>query len=467
MAASHGLLAGLSVALAAATAAVLTAQSPRDQQLKGTEPFTFRVLATELGNPWEITWGPDGFLWVTERTTFRVTRINPDDGSKRVAVTVDDAYNSVDQDGLLGMALHPGLLKQRGTDFVYLAYVYDSDPGPDVLRRLRLRRYTYDASAEKLMSPVTVLDNLPAHDDHGGGRLVFGPDQKLYVSRGDEGANWLANACRPNRAQDLPTAAEVQARDWSTYQGKVLRLNLDGTIPADNPVIGGVRSHVYTYGHRNPQGLVFSPDGQLYAAEHGPSSDDEINLIQAGKNYGWPNVAGFKDDRGYVFADWAHTASVPCSSLTFNNVTAPPQVPVHSESSFQGDFMPPLATLFTVPADYDFRKNGSATIAPGGSDLYTSGTIPGWATSVLVASMRRGALFRLQLGRDGRSVTGAPVEYFKTDNRIRDLAISPDGRRIFLSTDDHGNTQDGNAVRTTRLANPGAILEYTYAPNVR
>jgi len=140
---------------------------------------------------------------------------------------------------------------------------------------------------------------------------------------------------------------------------------------------------------------------------------------------------------------------------------------VYKESSFHGDFTPPLATLFIVPEGYDFRRNGTATTAPGGADLYTSSAIPRWATSILVASMRRGALFRLKLDRDGRSVTGSPIEYFKTNNRIRDLAVSPDGRRIFLSTDDHGSTQDDNAMRTTRLANPGAILEYTYSAGAR
>ena len=450
-----------------AAAVLLRAQNPRDQQIKGTEPFTLRVVATGLGNPWEVTWGPDNVLWVTERTAFRVTRINPADGSKQVALTLDDAYTAVDQDGLLGMALHPELLKGRGNDFVYLAYVYDSDPGSGVARKLRVRRYTYDASRHVLATPVTVLDNLPAHDDHGGGRLVFGPDSKLYVSRGDEGANWLANACRPTRSQDLPTAADVQARDWSTYQGKFLRLNLDGSIPADNPVFNGVRSHIYSYGHRNPQGFVFGPTGLLYSSEHGPSSDDEVNLIQAGKNYGWPNVAGFKDDRGYVYSNWSAASPEPCQSLQFNNLDVPASVPKHRESEFQQDFMAPLATFFTVPPDYDFAKNGSATIAPGGADLYTSQAIPGWANSILVASMRSGSVFRLKLERDGRSVVGPPLQYFKSTNRIRDLAISPDGRRIFLSTDDHGSTQDDTPRRTDTLMNPGSILEYTYAPPAR
>jgi PQQ-dependent dehydrogenase (s-GDH family) len=454
-----------SCGLVALLGVLASAQNPRNHHNTGHEAFAMRVLASGLGNPWEVTWGPDGFLWVTERTSFKVTRIDPADGTRHVALTLTDAYQSVDQDGLLGMALHPDLLRGRGTDFVYIAYVYDADPGPEVSRRLRLRRWTYDPAIRALKSPVDLLDDMPAHDDHGGGRVVFGPDGKLYLSRGDQGSNFLANYCNPNRAQDLPTEKDVRASDWSTYQGKILRLNLDGSIPADNPVINGVRSHIYTYGHRNPQGLVFSPSGLLYEAEHGPSSDDEVNLIAAGKNYGWPYVAGFKDDRGYVYANWSASAPDPCRSLRFNTINAPSSVPKQKESAWSHpDFVPPLATFFTVPPDYDFAQWGTATIAPSGIDLYTAAAIPGWKESVLVTGLRSGAVYRVKLGDGGRAVTGEPVEYFKSTNRYRDMAISPDGRRIFLSTDDHGSTQDEIGNRSTNLANPGAILEFTYSP---
>lgn len=424
-----------------------------------------RVLATGLGNPWEMTWGPDGYLWVTERTAFRVTRVNPADGRREPALTIDDAYQAVDQDGVLGMALHPDLARGRGHDWVYVAYVYDADPGPTVERHLRIRRWTWDAARRALTAPQTVLENLPAHDDHGGGRLLIGPDGTLYLSRGDQGSNFLANDCNPNRAQDLPTAADVTAKNWSTYQGKILRINLDGSIPADNPILNGVRSHIFTFGHRNPQGLVFAPDGHLYEAEHGPSSDDEVNAIEGGRNYGWPYVAGFNDDRGYVYANWSASSPTPCRELRFNNLNPPASVPQQKESAWNDPrFMPPLATFFTVPPDYDFAKNSTATIGPGGIDLYTAATIPGWNRSVLVAAMRAGAVYRLKLSADGRSVDGAPVEYLKTTNRYRDLAISPDGTRIFVSTDDHGSTQTAEASRTSTLANPGAILEFTYKP---
>ena len=437
--------------------------NPRNHHNTGPEHFTMRVVAGALGNPWEITWGPDGYLWVTERSVFRVTRINPADGAKHVALTLDDAYQSIDQDGLLGLALHPDLLKGRGRDYVYVAYTHDVDQGPGVTRNLRVRRYTYDRSSQTLTMPIDVLDGLPAWDDHGGGRMLVGPDGKLYLTRGDQGSNFLANYCNVNRAQELPTAAEVSARDWNKYQGKILRMNLDGSIPDDNPAINGVRSHIYSYGHRNPQGLVFAPNGLLYSAEHGPSTDDELNLITAGGNYGWPLIAGYKDDRDYIYANWSASSPEPCRTLKFNNNVIPASVPRAAESTFNGAFVDPLVTFFTVPAGYERAKSGGATIAPSGLDLYTSTAIPGWAMSLLVTGLRTGAIYRVKLSRDGRHVEGEPFEYFKAATRYRDLAISPDGLRIYVSTDDHGATMGDRGQTVDVLANPGTILEFTYS----
>lgn len=455
--------AGSCSVLVVAFGALVLAQNPRNQHLVGSEVFTSRVVTSGLDNPWEVTWGPDDRLWVTERTGFRVTRVDPANGSKRVALVLDDVYQASVQDGLMGLAFHPEFLRGKGLDHVFVAYTYDKDPGPDVVRRLRIRRFTYDDRRQLLTSPTTVLDDMPAHDDHGGGRLAVGPDGKLYLTRGDQGANFLANYCNINRAQDLPTLDEVRARDWSTYQGKILRLNLDGSIPADNPVLGGVRSHIYTYGHRNPQGLAFGPTGILYSSEHGPSTDDEVNLIAGGKNYGWPRVAGFRDDQAYVWANWSASAPSPCPTLKFSTQVIPPSVPQAAETSWEHrDFTAPLATFFTVPASYDFAANGNATIAPAGIALYTSSAIPNWANSILVTGMRTGAVYRLKLGAEGRTV-GTPVEYFKANDRYRDIAMSPDGRRVFLVTDSFGTTADVNGQRTEALANPGGLVEFTYA----
>ena len=302
------------------------ARNPRVVTAQGPESFVSRVVTSGLAGPWEISWGPDGFLWITERTGKRVTRVNPNDGSRTVALTIEDVYQTLAQEGVLGMALHPDLLKGQGRDFVYVAYTYDGDPGNGVLRRMKVRRYTYDQRAQRLSSPVDVITNLPHGTDHGAGRLLFGPDGKLYLSRGDHGSNFLANYCDRNRAQDLPTAAEIQTRDWSAYQGKILRINVDGSIPADNPMLNGVRSHILSYGHRNPQGLVFA-GSSLFDSEHGESIDDEVNLILAGRNYGWPLIAGYQDDQSYVYANWSASSPQPCATLKFNVFDPPASVP--------------------------------------------------------------------------------------------------------------------------------------------
>ena len=458
-------IAAVAFGLVAATAAAGARQNPRTLGTPGRETFTQRVVTADLANPWEVTWGPDGHLWITERTALRVTRVNPADGTRRVALTLTDAYQSVVQDGLLGLALHPDLLQRRGRDYVYLAYTYDADPGTAVSRRMRVDRYTFDPATSTLGSPRLVLDNLPAGDDHGGGRLVIGPDGKLYLSRGDHGANFLRNYCLANRAQDLPDAGAIAARDWSTYEGKILRLELDGAIPADNPLLRGVRSHIYSYGLRNVQGLTFGPAGRLYAAEHGPSLDDEGDLIQAGKNYGWPHVAGFNDDRGYVFANWSGSAAVPCASLKFDNLNPPASVPIVKESAWRHpDFVAPLATFFTVPAGYDLAGQGNATIAPGSIEAYTSAAIPGWRSSLLVTGMRTGAVYRVPLNSDGTAAAGPPLAYFRRANRYRDTAVAPDGRRIYVVTDSFGSVLDAQWQRTETLAEPGALIEFTYVP---
>jgi PQQ-dependent dehydrogenase (s-GDH family) len=388
-------------------------------------------------------------------------RINPTDGNRIVAATIDEVYQNVRQDGLLGIALHPGLLTGTSENYVYVMYTYDADPGPELSRRAKIRRYTYDPASQRLGNPVDVIANLPHGSDHGGGRLLVGPDLKLYLSRGDHGANFRANYCLRNRAQDLPTTRDVQTSDWDAYQGKVLRINLDGSIPNDNPLLAGVRSHVYSYGHRNPQGLVFDPGGRLYASEHGQDTDDEVNLIEAGRNYGWPLIAGFKDDQYYAYANWSASSPEICAALMYGG-SVPASVPVFKESAANlSDFSPPLKTFFTVPTGYDLNALGNASVAPSGIDLYTSPAIPGWRNSLLVTGMTSGVVYRMRL--TGPNQLGTPLTYFKAKDRYRDLAISPDGRRIFVITDNDGETSTENGLLTTELEHRGAVLEFVYS----
>jgi PQQ-dependent dehydrogenase (s-GDH family) len=431
------------------------ATNPRVITTYGPEAFVLRVVATGLSAPWEVTWGPDGFLWVTERVGKRVVRVNPLTGARTVAVTIDEVSQTLAQDGLLGMALN--------RDNVYVAYTYDAEPGTALVRRMKVRRYTYDRGTEKLSNPVDILTNVPHGSDHGAGRLVFGPDGKLYLSRGEHGNNFLANYCDANHAQDLPTAADVRAQDWTMYQGKILRINPDGSIPSDNPVINGVRSHIYSVGHRNPQGLAFAPGNRLFDSEHGESIDDELNLVLAGKNYGWPLIAGYQDDQSYRYANWSASAPEPCASLKFDVLNPPPSVPQHKESEYHlVDFVPPVRTFFTVPNGYSFRALGNATVAPAGLDVYTSSAIPGWRNSLLLTTMISGVVFRMPLSDDPRNPVGAPVAYFKTVNRYRDIAVAPDGIHFYVATDGDGRTVGTDGALTRELANPNAVLEFVY-----
>jgi PQQ-dependent dehydrogenase (s-GDH family) len=452
-----GAVAALSVALCAgAQVAPGPNVNPRAVWSQPPETFTSRVVATGFEDPWEVAWGPDDFLWITERTGKRVVRVDPSDGSRRVAVTIRDVAQSLAQDGLLGLALDPGLL--HGRDYVYVAYTYLTDAGPDAKLSARIRRYTYRAASGELRDPMDLLTDLPHGPDHGGSRLVFGPDGKLYLTRGDHGSNFLANYCVPNRAQELPTADEIDAHVWRAYEGKILRINLDGSIPDDNPVLNGVRSHVFSYGHRNPQGLGFGPDGSLYASEHGQDTDDEVNRVVAGGNYGWPLIAGYKDDQYYAYANWSASAPTPCSSLAYGR-DVPRTVPTIAESDVDlPDFVAPLKTFFTVPSSYDVRGLGNATAALSGLEIYASPAIPGWNPSVLVTSLTSGVVFRIPL----RSMADPPITYFKASDRYRDLAISADGRKIYVITAIRGRTSTATGGLTAELAHPATLIEFSY-----
>jgi len=243
---------------------------------------------------------------------------------------------------------------------------------------------------------------------------------------------------------------------------------VDGSIPRDNPILNGVRSHIYSYGHRNPQGLVFA-GSRLFDSEHGESIDDEVNLVVAGGNYGWPLIAGYQDDQSYVYANWSASSPEPCASLTFNVFNPPASVPRQKESDAHlENFKPPVKTFFTVPNTYDLRTLGNATAAPAGMKVYTSRAIPGWRDSLLLTSMISGVVFRMPLVNpksqipSSKSQVGGPVAYFKTANRYRDIVVAPDGVRFFVITDPEGRTVGTSGALVRDLVNPGALLEFRY-----
>lgn len=331
-------VAAVSIALASASAAQ---ETPVKIETGQSDLFSSRVLTTDLDNPWAMQWGPDDMIWLTERTSGEVTRVDPVSGAQQLLLTLEGVYTGPQHEGLLGLALHPELLQGTGNDFVYIGHTIndgtDAEPDPSA----RIVRYTWDERTQQLVDPMVIIEGLPAWNDHNAGRVLIGPDMKLYYSIGEQGANFGRNLRRPNLAQEIPSEEEIEAEEWRAYSGKILRLNLDGSIPGDNPVIDGVQSHIYSYGHRNPQGIAFGPDGTLYETEHGPSSDDEFNIIQPGGNYGWPVVAGFIDDSAYTYINWSEAPE----GVDQNTDPLPDSVPQIPESEFEGGHGRPIGHL--------------------------------------------------------------------------------------------------------------------------
>lgn len=417
-----------------------------------------------LKKPWDLNYGPDDYLWVSERQEGVIVRINPTTAERDEIIDIPDMSSTAGQDGLLGFAFHKDFL--NGSPYVYLSYTYLVQGQ----RTQKLVRYTYDINGNdgSLSSPVIVIDNLPCSNDHNSGRLLFGPDDKLYYSIGDQGANQSSNYCNPNLAQVMPTQSEIDQEDWSNYPGKILRLNPDGSIPNDNPMFGGVQSHIYSVGHRNPQGIVFGNNGILYSDEHGPNTDDEVNIIYSGKNYGWPNIAGYQDDQLYDYCNWSSAPN--CQSLSYSSTNCHPSITLLEENTFsEPNYQGPLLSMFAAPDDYNFNDPACSdswicrpNVAPSSIAIYESDEIPAWKNSLLVASLKRGRIYRLKLDEDGTSMVGDTTQHFYTQNRYRDIALDPDGKSFYIITDESGKTSDatGYQQRTTML-NPGTILKFT------
>ena len=221
------------------------------------------VIATNLTIPWSIVFLPDNSMLFTER----IGNVRFIDNKGQLQADPIKKFNvkTIGEGGLLGMTLHPLFSKNN---YIYFYYTYNGS-GNDTLNRVV--RMTYQN--KQLTDEVIVVDKIPGSSNHNGGRIKFGPDNLLYITTGD--------AENPSQAQDI-----------NALGGKILRVTDGGEVPSDNPF----NNFIYSYGHRNPQGLAWNSAGQLWATEHGRSGVlsglDELNLIQKGKNYGWPIIQG-------------------------------------------------------------------------------------------------------------------------------------------------------------------------------
>ncbi|WP_298418069.1 PQQ-dependent sugar dehydrogenase [uncultured Kordia sp.] len=420
--------------------------------------------------PWEITYGPDDNLWITERVGEKIVRIGTNGGAITTLIDLSSKVVNAKQGGLMGMAIHPALYADITTttnNYVYAAYTYN-DSG----LKVRLVRLVYNNAAGTLTEDTsldtngTILEGLPGSADHNSGRLIIGPDLKIYYTIGDQGANQFDNACDPILSQVLPTSPT----DYANYPGKTLRINLDGTIPTDNPVFNNVQSHVYTYGHRNAQGIIFAQDGTLYNSEHGAKVDDEINIIEEGKNYGWPQIAGYYDNMAYTYCNWSSLGGA-CNAGSFSDHNCPVGADTATEyesyptiNDVPANFQPPIGTYgSTTNTDPQGGWFSWPSVAPSGIDIHEANNIPGWGRSLLIPTLKKGTIYRAKVTPEGGDIVGDAYEEFHSSNdRYRDVAISPDGLTIYAITDNSGGTSGPSSTSGVSIENGGTIIKIQY-----
>ena len=233
---------------------------------------TVSVIAENLEIPWDIAFLPEGEMLVTERPG-RLLLL--DKKGERKNIEISDSVLHRGEGGLLGITLHPQFKDN------HLLYLYFTAPGKETQLQNRIERYRF--VDDTLRERTIIIDDIPGAQYHDGGRMEFGPDGLLYVTTGDATIGKLA-------------------QDRNSLAGKILRLKDDGSIPSQNPF----GTAVYSYGHRNPQGLAWDNAGRLWETEHGPTGEqglccrDEINLIAVGANYGWPEIQGDETRTGMV-----------------------------------------------------------------------------------------------------------------------------------------------------------------------
>lgn len=333
------------------------------QTSDGAVRFRVEIVASNLEVPWSIVFAPDGRIIFTERPG-RV-RVIENNRLRAEPLAVIEDVEARSESGLMSLALHPQF---DSNHWLYLSYAYDQG-GQQFVRVARYRETGTALTDRKL-----IIEGIPAAPNHAGCRLRFGPDAKLYVTTGD--------ATDRNLAQKMDSLA-----------GKTLRLNDDGTVPPDNPFVNqqGARAEIWTVGHRNAQGMDWQPGTNLmFQTEHGPSGfdgpggGDEVNIVEKGKNYGWPII--------------------------------------HHKETREGLEAP---LLEYTPA-----------CAPGSGTFYRGSLFPQFRGNFLFGCLRGQAMIRVVL--DGRRIVSQERLFEQQYGRIRDVAEGPDGALYFSTSNRDG-----------------------------
>ena len=361
--------------LLALLAPALLAGAAVSAEVQSSQHHGFRVvtLAEELRNPWGLAFLPDGGWLVTERSGF-LRRITPDGRKSRVDGLPEIVPRG--QGGLLDVVLDPAFAENG---LVYIAYVAGDGAVSTEVGRGRLNGTRLEDFEVILVSEPKLRGG-----QHFGARLRFAPDGALLVTLGDRYSE-------RERAQAL-----------GDHIGKVLRLNPDGSIPGDNPLLdtAGARPEIFTYGHRNVQGLAIHPEtGEIWIHEHGPRGGDEVNLLRPGANYGWPEITYGIDYSGRIISEYSEKPGM--------------EQPV----------------IYWDPS-----------IAPSGMDFYDGEAFPGWRGDLFVGALKLRHLRRLEM--DGDRIVAEEVLLTDLKERIRDVLTGPDGF-IYLLTDSY----DGRLLR--------------------
>lgn len=353
------------------------------------------TVTTGMDVPWEITWGPDHWIWYSQ-IKGEIGKINPATGEKTVIHQMDSLFTDRTP-GLLGIALHPDQKK-----FPFLFALHNQIVNDEKII-LNVSRFQITGDS---LTDQKVLLRIPGARGHNGSRIKVGHDGLVYISSGE--------AVRANQSQNVNDPG-----------GKVLRMNIDGTVPANNPFSG---NPVWAWGFRNPQGLVITGDGRIYTSDHGDATDDEVNWVEKGGNYGWPDVRGICD--------------------------------TEEEKAYCSDSVITESMIHWTP-----------TIAPAGIDYYDHDAISEWKNSLLLTTLKGSSLRVLHLSEDGRSVESKDVLFDHKFGRLRDLCISPEGD-VYISTSNRDwnptGTPQENDDRIIRLFNissgdiPDSIPEYKY-----
>lgn len=484
------------------------------QSTRMKEVFTDTIIGPNsegIDSPWEITYeDQEDSLWITENKTYRIRKMHPNGGSRVILDlsqtgsfpsfrrTFTGSQNPWPQGGMMGFAIHPQFLAASSPqNYVYVAYVrafVGAGPAGGVRQTATnpnngeavkgdlfttfLVRFTYNTTTKALESPVALCDTITGSNDHNSGRIIIAPvggTDYLFYAVGDMGAGQFYSAERTMKSQLT-----------NSYEGKILRFNLDNTgtgtgldqwIPDDNPfnnvapVTG--KSAVWVTGIRNNQGFAYV-NNSLFGSSHGPFSDDEVNKIISGQNYGHPKVIGKKSDGNYngakaanpSFSGWSNEfsgspliTSLPLISDEANDATPNYVDPIYSY--FQSNNATITNIYTTNPSN-----SGWPSIAPSGMDGYTNSKIPGWKNSLLLASLKRGYLMRIKPNAAGTGVDpigGSDTSsVLNTQNRFRDLAFDPDGLTIYAVVDRSGSTSGPTSTTPVNSACPGCVIKYTF-----